>query len=69
MAALSMNPKAEMVERFLDFAARGDKEKVTSMISNSSFLINQSGENGWTALMLAARNGHFEVVKTLLAKG
>ncbi|XP_031426941.1 peroxisomal NADH pyrophosphatase NUDT12 [Clupea harengus] len=69
MAALTMNPKAEMVERFLDFAARGDKEKVTSMISNSSFLINQSGEKGWTALMLAARNGHFEVVKTLLAKG
>ncbi|KAG5280477.1 hypothetical protein AALO_G00060470 [Alosa alosa] len=67
MAAI--NPKAEMVERFLDSAGRGDLERVTSMISNSNFLINKSGENGWTALMFAARNGHFEVVKALLAKG
>lgn len=64
-----MNPKAEMVERLLDFAARGDVEKVTSMISNSSFLINKCNENGWTAVMFAARNGHFDVVKALLAKG
>ncbi|KAL2092869.1 hypothetical protein ACEWY4_012667 [Coilia grayii] len=69
MAALSTNPKAEMVERFLNCVAQGDVAQVTYLISSSSFLINKRGENGWTALMLAARNGHFEVAKALIAKG
>ncbi|XP_063050379.1 peroxisomal NADH pyrophosphatase NUDT12 [Engraulis encrasicolus] len=69
MAAFTSNPKADMAQRFFNFAAQGDVAQVTSLISNSSFLINQRGENGWTALMLAARNGHFEVAKVLIAKG
>ncbi|KAJ8371599.1 hypothetical protein AAFF_G00306850 [Aldrovandia affinis] len=69
MASVQMSPKDEMVERFLDAAARGDVAKVSTMIVHSSSLINESGDNGWTALMLGARNGHFEVVKTLLSKG
>ncbi|XP_060787846.1 peroxisomal NADH pyrophosphatase NUDT12 isoform X2 [Neoarius graeffei] len=39
------------------------------MISHSSQVLNESGRQGWTALMLAARNGHFDVVKTLLLNG
>ncbi|KAK1800956.1 hypothetical protein P4O66_004718 [Electrophorus voltai] len=39
------------------------------MISYSSKLLNESGKQGWTALMLAARNGHFDLVKALLSKG
>lgn len=64
-----MSPKEEMVERFLDAAARGDLAKVAAMMSHTSSLTNQKGENGWTALMLAARNGHFDVIQTLLSYG
>ncbi|XP_028851019.1 NAD-capped RNA hydrolase NUDT12 [Denticeps clupeoides] len=66
---VSMTPKGEMVERFLDFAARGDVDQISIMISHSNFLVNECGQNGWTALMFASRNGHFEVVKALLSKG
>ncbi|KAF5905318.1 peroxisomal NADH pyrophosphatase NUDT12 isoform X1, partial [Clarias magur] len=58
-----------MVEQFLDYASRGDLAKVSTMISHSSQLLNESGKQGWTALMLAARNGHFDVVKALLSSG
>ena len=64
-----MSPMEEMVERFLDAAARGDLVKVTSMLSHSTSLTNQKGEKDWTALMMAARNGHFDVVQTLLSYG
>ena len=64
-----MSPMEEMVERFLDAAARGDLVKVTSMLSQSNSLTNQKGEKDWTALMMAARNGHFDVVQTLLSYG
>ncbi|KAG7481457.1 hypothetical protein MATL_G00066930 [Megalops atlanticus] len=69
MANLQMSPREEMVARFLDAAARGDVAKLSAMISQSSSLVDESGQNGWTALMLGARNGHFEVVNTLLSKG
>ncbi|KAJ8380955.1 hypothetical protein SKAU_G00017330 [Synaphobranchus kaupii] len=69
MASVQMSPKDETVARFLDAAARGDVAKVSAVIAHSSSLINESGENGWTALMLGARNGHVEVVNTLLSKG
>lgn len=64
-----MSAKDEMVEQFLDCASRGDLAKVSTMISHSSQLLNESGRQGWTALMLAARNGHFDVVKALLLNG
>ncbi|XP_067087456.1 peroxisomal NADH pyrophosphatase NUDT12 isoform X2 [Osmerus mordax] len=69
MADVQMSPMEEMVERFLDAAARGDLVKVTSMLSHSNSLTNQKGEKDWTALMMAARNGHFDVVQTLLSYG
>lgn len=69
MTSVQMSAKDEMVERFLDYASRGDLDKVSTMISQSSQLLNESGRQGWTALMLAARNGHFDVVKALLLNG
>ncbi|XP_064153284.1 peroxisomal NADH pyrophosphatase NUDT12 [Anguilla rostrata] len=69
MASVGMSPKDEMVARFLDAAARGDVAKVSAMVAQSSSLVDASGENGWTALMLAARNGHADVVNTLLSNG
>ncbi|XP_062854965.1 peroxisomal NADH pyrophosphatase NUDT12 isoform X2 [Trichomycterus rosablanca] len=69
MTSIQMSAKDEMVERFLDHASRGDLVGVSTMISHSSQLLNESGKEGWTALMLAARNGHFDVVKALLSNG
>lgn len=58
-----------MVEKFLDAAARGDLTQVSLLLSHVPSLINQTGYSGWTALMLAARNGHFHVAEALLAHG
>lgn len=69
MTSVEMSAKDEMVEQFLDCASRGDLDKVSTMIFHSSQLLNESGRQGWTALMLAARNGHYDVVKTLLSNG
>ncbi|XP_076859633.1 NAD-capped RNA hydrolase NUDT12 [Brachyhypopomus gauderio] len=69
MTSVQMSATEEMVERFLDYASRGDMVRVSEMISYSSQLLNERGEQGWTALMLAARNGHFGLVKDLLSKG
>ena len=59
----------EMVERFVDAASRGDVAAVSSLLSRSASLLDRPGANGWTALMLAARNGHFTVAETLLSHG
>uniref|UniRef100_A0A3Q3IPU9 NAD(+) diphosphatase n=1 Tax=Monopterus albus TaxID=43700 RepID=A0A3Q3IPU9_MONAL len=59
----------DMVEKFLDAAARGDLTQVSTLLTLVPALINQTGYSGWTALMLAARNGHYSVVEELLAHG
>ncbi|XDV49698.1 hypothetical protein PO909_018900 [Leuciscus waleckii] len=59
----------ELLARFLDASSRGDVETVSVLMSRSTELLNQRGEQGWTALMLAARNGHFDVAKVLLSHG
>ncbi|XP_076003681.1 NAD-capped RNA hydrolase NUDT12 [Genypterus blacodes] len=69
MASLQFSAKEEILERFLDSAARGDLAQMIQLLTHSPSLINQTGNSGWTALMLAARNGHFHVVEALLSQG
>ncbi|XP_038559757.1 peroxisomal NADH pyrophosphatase NUDT12 isoform X1 [Micropterus salmoides] len=69
MTSLQLSAKEEMVEKFLDAAARGDLAQVSTLLSHVPSLINQTGNSGWTALMLAARNGHYYVVEALLSHG
>ncbi|XP_053156516.1 NAD-capped RNA hydrolase NUDT12 isoform X2 [Hemicordylus capensis] len=69
MADIQGNPKQQLVAEFHNFAAAGDKTKLTTLLSHSPSLINETAKNGWTALMYAARNGQFEIVQTLLEKG
>ncbi|XP_068594671.1 NAD-capped RNA hydrolase NUDT12 [Brachionichthys hirsutus] len=69
MTSLQLSVNEEMVERFLDAAATGDLTNVSTLLSRVPSLINQKGSRNWTALMLAARNGHFPVVEMLLAHG
>ncbi|XP_019966952.2 NAD-capped RNA hydrolase NUDT12 isoform X1 [Paralichthys olivaceus] len=68
---MSVQPSAqeELLEKLLDAAARGHVTQVTSMLSHVPSLINQAGNSGWTALMLAARHGHYPVVEELLSHG
>lgn len=69
MTSLQLSAQEEAVERFLDAAARGDLVQVSTLLSHVPSLINRSGHSGWTALMLAARNGHYDVVEALLSHG
>ncbi|KAI4820996.1 hypothetical protein KUCAC02_028949 [Chaenocephalus aceratus] len=69
MTSLQLSAKEEMVERFLDAAARGDMIQVSTMLSQSPSLINQTGYSGWSALMLGLGNGHYPVVEALLSHG
>lgn len=69
MTSLQLSAKEEMVERFLDAAARGDLTQASTLLTNVPSLLNQTGYSGWTALMLAARNGHYHVVEALLSHG
>uniref|UniRef100_W5KYZ1 NAD-capped RNA hydrolase NUDT12 n=1 Tax=Astyanax mexicanus TaxID=7994 RepID=W5KYZ1_ASTMX len=69
MTSVQMSALDEMVQQFLEHASSGDLVKVSFLISHSRHLLNESGKQGWTALMLAARNGHYDVVKALLSEG
>ncbi|XP_078107635.1 NAD-capped RNA hydrolase NUDT12 isoform X1 [Sander vitreus] len=69
MTSLQLSAKEDMLERFLDASARGDLTQVSTLLSHVPSLINQTGYSGWTGLMLAARNGHYEVVEALLSHG
>ncbi|XP_053180843.1 LOW QUALITY PROTEIN: peroxisomal NADH pyrophosphatase NUDT12 [Scomber japonicus] len=69
MTSLQMSAKEEMLEKFLDAASRGDVSQLSSLLSSVPSLSNQTGRNGWSALMFAARNGHYDVAETLLAHG
>ncbi|XP_063820153.1 NAD-capped RNA hydrolase NUDT12 isoform X1 [Pseudophryne corroboree] len=63
------NPRNEMVAQLHNLCAQGDTTKLFALLNHSSSIINETAENGWSALMYAARNGHFDVVKMLLEKG
>lgn len=57
------------MERFLDAAARGDLPQLSSLLTQVPSLLNKTGYRGWSALMLAARNGQRDVAETLLSHG
>ncbi|NXN92623.1 NUD12 pyrophosphatase, partial [Rhinopomastus cyanomelas] len=59
----------DMISQLHNFAAVGDAAKLKALLSHSPSLINASADNGWTALMYGARNGHLQVVKILLEEG
>ncbi|XP_077416801.1 NAD-capped RNA hydrolase NUDT12 [Vanacampus margaritifer] len=59
----------EVVAKFLDASSRGDEGQVTSLLSAVPSLLDRTCPRGWTALMLAARNGHLGMVQTLLRHG
>ncbi|XP_015279570.1 PREDICTED: peroxisomal NADH pyrophosphatase NUDT12 [Gekko japonicus] len=68
MEDIQGNPKRQLISELHNFAAVGDKVRLTALLSHFPSLINETAKNGWTALMYAARNGHFEIVQALLEK-
>lgn len=69
MADTQENPKEQLISQLHNCAAVGDQTRLVALLSHSPSLINETAKNGWTALMYAARNGHFEIVQALLEKG
>lgn len=69
MTNFEKNFHQEMVSQLHNFAAVGDAARLKVLLSRSPSLINATAGNGWTALMYAARNGHFDVVRILLEGG
>ncbi|XP_022360508.1 peroxisomal NADH pyrophosphatase NUDT12 isoform X2 [Enhydra lutris kenyoni] len=69
MSSIKRSPKEEIISQFHYSAAEGDIAMLTVILSHSPSLLNETSENGWTALMYAARNGHPDVVQFLLEKG
>ncbi|XP_077377893.1 NAD-capped RNA hydrolase NUDT12 isoform X2 [Festucalex cinctus] len=66
---MSGEHEEEVAARFLDASSRGDEGQVMSLLSAVPSLLDRTCPRGWTALMLAARNGHLGVVQTLLRHG
>ncbi|NXI48725.1 NUD12 pyrophosphatase, partial [Chloroceryle aenea] len=69
MTDFEKNLHQDMISQLHNFAALGDTARLRALLSRSSSLINAAGDNGWTALMYGARNGHLEVVQILLEEG
>ncbi|KAM6034187.1 LOW QUALITY PROTEIN: NAD-capped RNA hydrolase NUDT12 [Chlamydotis macqueenii] len=69
MADVDKNLHQEMISQLHNFAAVGDAAKLKALLSHSPSLVNAAADNGWTALMYGARNGHLEVVQILLEEG
>ncbi|XP_072453385.1 NAD-capped RNA hydrolase NUDT12 isoform X2 [Notamacropus eugenii] len=69
MATFKRNVRQELISQFHSLAAEGNISKLPIFLNQYPFLINETSENGWTALMYAARNGHPHVVQFLLEKG
>ncbi|XP_025930025.1 peroxisomal NADH pyrophosphatase NUDT12 isoform X1 [Apteryx rowi] len=69
MADFEKTLKQDMISELHNFAAVGDTVRLKTLLSHSPSLLNATAENGWTALMYGARNGHFEVVQILLEEG
>jgi len=55
--------------RLHQYAKYGNLEGIKSLVYSSNANINQGDENGNTALIWTAKNGHLEVVNTLIANG
>ncbi|KAM3611573.1 uncharacterized protein V6R79_020695 [Siganus canaliculatus] len=69
MLTTQFSAKEDVLNKFLEAAASGDVTQMSTLLSHVPSLINQKGNNGWTALMFAARNGHYNVVEAMLSQG
>ena len=61
-------PTAEAIAAFAEAAFNGETGQITEALKNG-MPVDQMEENGNTALMLAAFNGHSETMKSLLKAG
>lgn len=52
----------------IDAAQRGDISSVKSLLNKGADM-NAKNKNGWTASMLASKNGHTEIVQLLKKAG
>lgn len=68
----AVNPEHAPVFSFgplQDAADEGNLAKVKDLVESGKVSVNARGSSGWTALMLASRRGHIDIVRYLLQKG
>ena len=65
----STSPRQQLLAEFHRCAALGDIARVSRMLTGLKTGLDERNEQGWTAIMLAARNGRKDVVKLLLDQG
>ncbi|XP_072166750.1 NAD-capped RNA hydrolase NUDT12-like [Diadema setosum] len=63
------SPREQILSQLQSGAAQGDSAKVARMLKALKTGLDERNEQGWTAIMLASRNGHADVVKLLLDCG
>lgn len=63
-----MSSSPTPLDYFLDAARRGELESVKEQLEKDSTLLNQQGEQQFTALQAASHGGHANVVEYLLSK-
>lgn len=69
MTSPPLRAEEQLTGPFLEAAARGDLPQLGRLLSRTPELIHRTADGGWTALMLAARNGHYDVAEALLSHG
>nr|XP_021143752.1 peroxisomal NADH pyrophosphatase NUDT12 isoform X2 [Columba livia] len=69
MTDFEKNLHQDMITQLHNCAAVGNAARLKALLSHSPSLINAAADNGWTALMYGARNGHLDVVQILLEEG
>ncbi|OWK51703.1 Peroxisomal NADH pyrophosphatase NUDT12 [Lonchura striata] len=69
MSDSEKNLHQDMVSELHGSAAAGDTARLKALLGLAPSLLDAAAQNGWTALMYAARNGHLDVVQLLLQEG
>ena len=62
-------PEEEMGPQFIEYATRGDSDSCSFILSTGFDVNFRHPSYGWTALHVAAREGHLAIVKLLVTKG
>ena len=58
-----------MLQKWFEVATTGNKKLLTALYNNYNINVNERDENGNTALLWSANNGHLDCVKFLVQQG
>lgn len=59
----------DKLDELLNACEHGDFDKISILIESNPLLINEKNEYGWSPIIVAAYNGHLELIKLLIKSG